>query len=109
MNKPLNGQELLGAQATKEYPFPCSCYSVSDDNGVLHPVFCTHHLGEKLKAYEHFRITPKYARYFTTEQDARDRWSIIHRNYPEEAYGTDITVYPVGRWWLVLGWWGSAD
>lgn len=87
-------------------PITCPCYSLAS-TGEIRPVLCSAHEAERLAA-EGGRGW-RYKRYFDTESDAADRKRIIYHLYPGEAYGTTVQVSPVGRWWLVLAWWGSAD
>lgn len=85
----------------------CSCYSRTENDGVIYPVFCREHQIVANKAIGH--ITHRYLRYFDTEGDAKDRAKIIRDRYPSEGYGTTVSIYQISRWWLVAASWGSAD
>lgn len=93
--------------STVEHVPSCSCYSITKNDGVIYPVLCSAHQREYQAAVDN-RIW-RYQRYFETESDARDRKRILERMYPHEGYGTEVYVRPVGRWFLVLASWGSAD
>jgi hypothetical protein len=90
-------------------PITCACYSMTNHaTQEIVPVFCDkHHRAFKVVEWGYGRRR-KYMRFFDTEQDAKDRKNIIHRNWPAEGYGTWVTVDQVGRWWLVQGWWANS-
>lgn len=88
----------------------CACYSTTDHaTGILTVKCCPNHNGVAEKARYDFGSYPKYERWFASEADARGRADIIYNQYPGEAYGTRTKIAPVGDWFMLLAWWGSAD
>lgn len=81
----------------------CSCYSTTDNNGVLYPVFCRTHKLEAMAARVAFGYTT-YERAFKRECDARDREHIVKHLMRRED--TQAQVVQVGSFWLVLASWG---
>lgn len=87
----------------------CSCYSVTDNNGVLRPVLCPRHQADLRKALapDGYHV-PTYERWFDREQDAKDRVKIIRDRWPADGYGTTTAIYPVGDYWLVRADWSES-
>ena len=95
--------------ARQSDPILCTCYSTSDDNGVIFPVLCQQHRDEHRKQLGPFHwVSVKYQRYFASEEDAKDRARIIRDRWPSAGYGTTVSIIPISRWWLVRADWSDS-
>lgn len=90
-------------------PSICKCYSVTDNDGIIRPVFCHDHSLDYSKITNAYGFIPKYSRFFNSEEDAKDTLRWIKAKYPSEGYGTSTYLDAISHWWLVRAWWGSAD
>jgi hypothetical protein len=102
-------REGIRELARQRDPLLCTCYSITDNNGVLHPVLCQMHRDDLHQLLGGFHwVEPKYQRYFETERDALDRARIILDRWPSEGYGTTVPIFHISRWWLLRANWSSS-
>ena len=99
-----DGRDAMAEMMRDDDP-ACSCYSTTDNNGVLHPEYCRAHKIEAMAAQIAFGYLT-YLRAFERECDARDREHIVLHMIRREDVRAQVVQ--VGRFWLVLAAWGQV-